>query len=197
MGEGYAYDISVQSGAYLMMYYNGILGCLVFKSWCLSASQSNTGSLSAINEEFDLSKKLIVYRYYRPSRRGIIGLRLILMKYSMHNAFLSIWYITNHYYWWRGIEKWQTSSDQKRIKPSQYAPLFNLFWNINAFWQFKLKFYLLILRNYSLAQPGQSKHKTQPVSACTWSRSSDLPPSPFALFEYVDAVKSGKNIYFP
>ena len=32
MGEGYAYDISVQSGAYLMMYYNGILGCLVFKS---------------------------------------------------------------------------------------------------------------------------------------------------------------------
>lgn len=32
IGEGYAYDISVQSGAYLLMFYNGILGCLVFKT---------------------------------------------------------------------------------------------------------------------------------------------------------------------
>lgn len=32
IGEGYAYDISVQSGAYLLMYYNGTLGCLVFKT---------------------------------------------------------------------------------------------------------------------------------------------------------------------
>ena len=32
IGEGYAYDISVQSGAYLLMYYNGNLGCLVFKT---------------------------------------------------------------------------------------------------------------------------------------------------------------------
>ncbi len=35
IGEGYAYDISVQSGAYLLMYYNGNLGCLVFKTWYL------------------------------------------------------------------------------------------------------------------------------------------------------------------
>ena len=34
IGEGFAYDISVQSGAYLLMYYNGNLGCLVFKTWC-------------------------------------------------------------------------------------------------------------------------------------------------------------------
>lgn len=32
IGEGFAYDISVQSGAYLLMYYNGNLGCLVFKT---------------------------------------------------------------------------------------------------------------------------------------------------------------------
>lgn len=32
IGEGYSYDISVQSGAYLLMYYNGTLGCLVFKT---------------------------------------------------------------------------------------------------------------------------------------------------------------------
>jgi dynein light chain 4 len=32
IGEGYAYDISVQSGAYLLMYYNGVMGCLVFKT---------------------------------------------------------------------------------------------------------------------------------------------------------------------
>jgi hypothetical protein len=32
IGEGYAYDISVQSGSYLLMYYNGNLGCLVFKT---------------------------------------------------------------------------------------------------------------------------------------------------------------------
>lgn len=32
IGEGYAFDISVQTGAYLMMYYNGSLGCLVFKT---------------------------------------------------------------------------------------------------------------------------------------------------------------------
>lgn len=32
IGEGYAYDISVESGAYLLMYYNGNLGCLVFKT---------------------------------------------------------------------------------------------------------------------------------------------------------------------
>jgi dynein light chain 4 len=32
IGEGYAYDISVQSGAYLLMFYNGNLGCLVFKT---------------------------------------------------------------------------------------------------------------------------------------------------------------------
>jgi dynein light chain 4 len=32
IGEGFAYDISVQSGAYLLMYYNGTLGCLIFKT---------------------------------------------------------------------------------------------------------------------------------------------------------------------
>jgi len=32
IGEGFAYDISVQSGAYLLMYYNGSLGCLIFKT---------------------------------------------------------------------------------------------------------------------------------------------------------------------
>lgn len=45
MGEGYAYDISVQSGAYLLMYYNGFLGCLVFKTWSLHSSYSNMQSL--------------------------------------------------------------------------------------------------------------------------------------------------------
>lgn len=33
IGEGFAYDISVQSDAYLLMFYNGNLGCLVFKTW--------------------------------------------------------------------------------------------------------------------------------------------------------------------
>ena len=33
IGEGFAYDISVQSDAYLIMYYNGVLGCMVFKTW--------------------------------------------------------------------------------------------------------------------------------------------------------------------
>ena len=32
IGEGFAYDISVQSDAYLLMFYNGNLGCLVFKT---------------------------------------------------------------------------------------------------------------------------------------------------------------------
>lgn len=32
IGEGFAYDISVQSDAYLLMFYNGTLGCLVFKT---------------------------------------------------------------------------------------------------------------------------------------------------------------------
>lgn len=32
MGEGFAYDISVQSDAYLLMCYNGNLGVLVFKT---------------------------------------------------------------------------------------------------------------------------------------------------------------------
>lgn len=41
MGEGYAYDISVQSGAYLLMYYNGYLGCLVFKTWLLHSNYSS------------------------------------------------------------------------------------------------------------------------------------------------------------
>lgn len=32
IGEGFTYDISVQSDAYLIMYYNGVLGCMVFKT---------------------------------------------------------------------------------------------------------------------------------------------------------------------
>ena len=32
IGEGFAYDISVQSDAYLIMFYNGVLGCMVFKT---------------------------------------------------------------------------------------------------------------------------------------------------------------------
>ena len=32
IGEGFAYDISVQSDAYLLMCYNGTLGVLLFKS---------------------------------------------------------------------------------------------------------------------------------------------------------------------
>ena len=32
IGEGFAYDISVQSDAYLLMCYNGNLGVLLFKS---------------------------------------------------------------------------------------------------------------------------------------------------------------------
>jgi dynein light chain 4 len=32
IGEGFAYDISVQSDACLLMVYNGNLGCLVFKT---------------------------------------------------------------------------------------------------------------------------------------------------------------------
>ena len=32
IGEGFAYDISVQSDAYLLMFYNGNMGCLVFKT---------------------------------------------------------------------------------------------------------------------------------------------------------------------
>lgn len=43
IGEGYAYDISVQSGAYLLMYYNGNLGCLVFKTWYHISIQTITG----------------------------------------------------------------------------------------------------------------------------------------------------------
>lgn len=35
IGEGFAYDISVQSDAYLLMFYNGNLGCLVFKTWSM------------------------------------------------------------------------------------------------------------------------------------------------------------------
>jgi len=32
MGEGFAYDISVQSGAYMLMFYNGNIACLIFKT---------------------------------------------------------------------------------------------------------------------------------------------------------------------
>lgn len=33
IGEGFAYDISAPSDAYLLMCYNGNLGVLIFKSW--------------------------------------------------------------------------------------------------------------------------------------------------------------------
>jgi dynein light chain 4, axonemal len=32
IGEGYAFHVTVQSGSYLQMYYNGNLSCLVFKT---------------------------------------------------------------------------------------------------------------------------------------------------------------------
>lgn len=32
IGEGFAYDVSVQSDAFLIMFYNGNLGCMVFKT---------------------------------------------------------------------------------------------------------------------------------------------------------------------
>lgn len=32
IGEGYAYDVTVQNNTRLFMFYNGCLACLVFKS---------------------------------------------------------------------------------------------------------------------------------------------------------------------
>lgn len=32
IGEGFAYDITIQSGTFLFLLYNGVLGCLVFKT---------------------------------------------------------------------------------------------------------------------------------------------------------------------
>jgi len=32
LGEGYAYDVTVQNNTRLFMFYNGFLACLVFKS---------------------------------------------------------------------------------------------------------------------------------------------------------------------
>lgn len=32
IGEGFAYDVTIQSGTFLFLLYNGMLGCLVFKT---------------------------------------------------------------------------------------------------------------------------------------------------------------------